>query len=152
MTEQDYFVVTYDKFIFRLPKGLLYSRDDTWVKVEGEIATVGVDDFLQRRSGDVAFAELEPVGTQLAPGDDLGNIETIKALLVVHSPVAGEIVEVNEELELRPELVNEDPYGAGWLVKVRLTDREADRRELMDAETFLPLFEQTIEEEGRRLK
>jgi glycine cleavage system H protein len=148
MSEQGYYEVTYDKFVFRLARGLLYSRDHTWVKIDGDVATVGINDFLQRNSGDVAFAEPAPPGTQLARGGDLGSIETIKVTLVIPSPVAGEVVEANKALDRRPELINEDPYGAGWLVKVRLSDRE----ELMDAETFLPLFEQTIEEEGRKLK
>jgi glycine cleavage system H protein len=148
MTEQDYYEVTYDKFVFRLQKGLLYSRDHTWVKIDGDVATVGVNDFLQRNSGDVAFAEPAPPGTELARGDDLGSIETIKVTLVIPSPVSGEVVEANKALDRRPELINEDPYGEGWLVKVRLSDRE----ELMDVEEFLPVFEQTIEEEGRKLK
>jgi glycine cleavage system H protein len=152
MTEQNYFEVTYDKFIFRLDKGLLYSRDDTWVKVEGDIATVGINDFLQRRSGDVTFAEPSPRGTQLARGDDLGSIETIKVTLLIPSPVAGEVMEANKALDRQPELINEDPYGAGWLVKVRLSDWEADRRELLDAEAFLPVFKQAIEVEGQKLK
>jgi glycine cleavage system H protein len=148
MTGQDYYEVTYDKFVFRLQRGLLYSSDHTWVKVEGDIATVGINDFLQRNSGDVAFAEPAPPGTELARGDDLGSIETIKVTLVIPSPVSGEVVEANKALDRRPELINEDPYGEGWLVKVRLSDRG----ELMDAEEFLPVFEQTIEEEGRKLK
>jgi glycine cleavage system H protein len=148
MAGQDYYEVTYDKFVFRLQRGLLYSSDHTWVKVEGDIATVGINDFLQRNSGDVAFAEPAPPGTELARGDDLGSIETIKVTLVIPSPVSGEVVEANKALDRRPELINEDPYGEGWLVKVRLSDRG----ELMDAEEFLPVFEQTIEEEGRKLK
>lgn len=152
MAEQEHFVVTYDKFVFHLSKGPLYSRDHTWVKMEGDTATVGLNDFLQRNSGDVAFAEPALPGTQLERGGDLGSIETIKVTLVIPSPVSGEVVEANKALARRPELVNEDPYGEGWLVKVRLSDWEADRRELMDAETFLPIFTQTIEEEGRKLK
>jgi glycine cleavage system H protein len=152
MSNNDYLETTYDKFIFRVARGYYYSRADVWVKLEDGAALLGVSDFLQRRSGDAAFVEPVVAGTQLQPGDEFAHLETIKADIVLPSPVSGTVVATNDELLSRPELVNEDPYGEGWIVRVRLTDWAADQANLLDAAAYFPLMQARIEEEGRKLR
>jgi glycine cleavage system H protein len=99
-----------------------YSRTHEWVTVDGETATVGITDFAQSQLGDVVFLELPDAGTTVARGGTFGVIESVKAASDLYSPVAGKIVAVNDRLTGNPELVNSDPYGDGWLIKVELTD------------------------------
>ena len=97
-----------------------YTETHEWVQVDGDVATIGITDFAQSQLGDVVFLELPSVGRQLEPGDSFGAVESVKAASDLYSPVAGSVVEVNEALSEAPETVNRDPYGDGWLVKVRL--------------------------------
>jgi glycine cleavage system H protein len=97
-----------------------YTETHEWVTVEDGIATVGITDFAQGQLGDVVFLELPPVGREVETGDTVGVIESVKAASDLYSPVAGSVAEVNESLNDSPEKVNQDPYGAGWLIKVRL--------------------------------
>ncbi len=143
--------LTVDKFTFRVPKGLYYSEAGVWVRLEGEVARLGLSDFAQQRSGDMAFAEVRPPGVLLAPGDMLAAVETIKVDIDLPSPVGGEIIEVNPALEDAPERINEDPYGEGWLARVELAVWEADRAELLDAEAYYALIKRQAEEEARKL-
>ena len=116
--------LTVDKFTFRVPKGLYYTDAGVWVRLEGDTARLGLSDFAQQRSGDMAFAEVKPVGTAIEPGDEFAAIETIKVDIALPSPVSGAIVEINPALEESPEQVNTEPYGNGWMIKVRLRDRQ----------------------------
>ena len=138
MTE--FLETTFDKFVFKVKVGYFYSNDDFWASVIGNAALIGVSDFLQKVKGDVAFLETAEVGTEVKQGQELGKIETIKATFGVLSPVSGKVVEVNRELESSPYLINEDPYGAGWIYKVELTDFESDKMSLLMDEGYFDLM------------
>ncbi len=116
-------------------KDLKFSEDHEWVKVEGEIITVGISDYAQKELGDVVYVELPPVGDTVAKGDACSNIESVKAVSDIYSPVTGEITEANQALEDKPELVNHDPYGDGWIFKVKMEDA-GELDELMDAGAY----------------
>lgn len=125
------------------PEDSRYAKSHEYVHMEGEVGTVGITDYAQKELGDVVFVELPQVGTQLDQGDELGSIESVKAVSELFSPVSGEVVEVNETLADKPELVNTDPYGDGWMIRVRLkAPDEVD--ELMGAEEY----EEYIEKEA----
>jgi glycine cleavage system H protein len=124
------------------PQDRRYSRTHEWVAVEGNAATIGITDYAQEQLGDVVFVELPAVGTVLEAEQAMGNVESVKAVSEIFAPVAGEVVEANGELESRPELLNQDPYGAGWLIKVRVAPGAG--KELMDAAAY----EKFVEEEG----
>lgn len=117
------------------PEDSKYAKSHEYVHVEGDVGTIGITDYAQKELGDVVFVELPQVGSQLEAADELGSIESVKAVSELFSPVSGEVVEVNEALTEKPELVNTDPYGDGWMIKVRLSDpTEVD--ELMSAEEY----------------
>jgi len=140
-----------DKFTFKVATDRLFTDGHLWVKPEDGLARIGLSDYIQQSSGDVAFAEPELAGTELARGDDLGSIETIKVNLVLSSPISGVIKEVNPALEDAPELVNQDPYGEGWLVLVEATNWEADRAKLLDPERYFKMMKAEAEEESSKL-
>ncbi len=100
---------------------LSYHPEHTWARIEGDLATVGITDFAQGELGDVVFVELPRAGRRLAAGEVFGSVESSKSVSELISPVAGEVVAVNAELEDAPERINDDPYGAGWMIRVRLT-------------------------------
>jgi len=139
-----------DKFTFRVPKGLYYNDVGVWVRQEGSVARLGLSDFAQQRSGDMAFAEVKPVETLLKPGDEFASIETIKVNVILPSPVTGAIAEINRALEDAPELINQDPYGKGWLATVELTDWEADKAKLLHADAYYALVKEQAEEEMKK--
>ena len=142
--------LTVDKFKFRVSKEVYYSDAGVWVKREGSLARLGLSDFAQQRSGDMAFVEAKPTNTTLKAGDEFAAIETIKVTIGLPSPVAGKIVQVNGDLEGTPEWVNQDPYGKGWLVVVELSDWENDRARLMDAQAYYALIKEQAEEEMKK--
>ncbi|MBP5566435.1 MAG: glycine cleavage system protein GcvH [Bacteroidales bacterium] len=100
---------------------LLYSESHEWVKVDGNIAIIGVSDFAQEEMGDITYVDVPAEGDSVTKGEDFGALESVKASSELYSPVSGEVVAVNEELEDKPELINEDPYGA-WIIKVEMSD------------------------------
>ncbi len=102
------------------PTDRLYSKDHEWIKIDGEVGTLGITEYAQDELGEVVFVELPEVGQSYDAAEEIGTIESVKAVAEVFSPVAGEIVEVNEALEDKPELVNEGPHEGGWLVKIKL--------------------------------
>lgn len=122
-----------------VPDDLKYSKDHEWVKVEGDSATIGITDHAQSALGDITYVELPEEEEDFSAGDSFGTVESVKAASDCYMPVSGKISEINEELENTPEVINSDPYGDGWLIKVELADTgELDK--LMDAaayETFL---------------
>ncbi len=124
------------------PNDRLYSSSHEWAKIEGNTATIGITQYAQEQLGDVVFVELPAVGRQVARGEAMGTIESVKAVSDLFAPVAGTVAEVNGELEAHPELVNQDPYGAGWLV--RLTVGAGAAEGLMDAAAY----ERFVAEEG----
>jgi len=117
------------------PDDYRYTTEHEWVRVEDDIAVLGVTDFAQKELGEVVFVELPQVGHVYDAGDEIGTIESVKAVAEVFTPIAGEIVEVNEALADDPELINEDPHVDGWLVKVRYS-ASSDLDSLMDAEAY----------------
>lgn len=118
-----------------IPENLLYTSDHEWVKIDGDIATVGVTDFAQKELGDIVYVEVESVDETIAKGEEFGSIEAVKTVSDLFMPLSGEIIEFNEKLEEDPELVNKDAYGEGWMIKIKLSDTsEAD--ELMDAKAY----------------
>ena len=98
---------------------LKYTKDHEWVKIDGDIATIGITEFAQKELGDIVFVEVETVGETIEIGEVFGTVEAVKTVSDLFMPLTGEITEFNEELEGSPELVNEDPYGAGWMIKVK---------------------------------
>ena len=118
-----------------IPEDSRYAKSHEYVHVEAGIGTIGITDYAQKELGDVVFVELPQVGSQLEAGDELGSIESVKAVSELFAPVSGEVVEINEALAEKPELVNTDPYGDGWMVKVRLSD-PTEVEELMNAEEY----------------
>jgi glycine cleavage system H protein len=147
---EDMLELTVDKFTFRVPKGLYYSEAGVWVKLESSVARLGLSDFAQQRSGDMAFAEAMPVGTALKVGDEVASVETIKVNISLPSPVTGTVAEVNAELQDAPEWINQDPYGKGWLVVVQLTDWASDKARLLNAEAYHALIKRQAEEEVKK--
>lgn len=118
------------------PNDYYYSQDHEWVKVEdGQIGVVGITDFAQKQLGDVVYVELPEVGTQLEFHQTLGVVESVKAVSDIYSPVSGEVVEVNQALNDNPELINEDPHGQGWIVKIKIKD-ESELQKLMSATEY----------------
>jgi glycine cleavage system H protein len=105
-----------------IPDNVKYTKDHEWIKVEGESATVGITDYAQGELGDIVFVEIETEGEHLDQGDVFGTIEAVKTVSDLFMPVAGEVTEVNAELEESPDLINEDPFGKGWLIKIKLDD------------------------------
>jgi glycine cleavage system H protein len=141
----DHLELTVDKFTFRFPKGLRYSEAGLWVRQEGNAARIGLSDFAQQRNGDMAFANLAPAGTALEVGDEVASIETVKVNISLPSPVKGTIVEINPALRQMAELINQEPYGRGWMAVVQAADLEHDMRTLLDVEAYLELARQQAE-------
>ncbi len=124
-----------------VPKELLYSRTHEWARVQDDVVVVGITQYAQEQLGEVVYVELPEVGTGADAGEELGTLESVKAVSEFNSPAAGEVVEVNERLADEPNLVNDDPYGEGWLVKI---SGSVDDDALLDADAYLEM----IEEEG----
>ena len=149
MSFQEY---VYDKFIFKVKNEIYYHIDGCWVEKTGDIATIGVTDFFQTLNGDVASVVLFGVGLKLKQGSPIGDIETMKVSFELTSPVSGEIVEQNKLLDNSPELVNLEPYGSGWLLKVKLDNFETDKLNLMDSKSYFDFMKSKVAEEGDKLK
>ena len=124
-----------------VPEELQYTKSHEWVRTEGDTATIGITDHAQDELGDVVFVELPEVGTTFEAGGSFGTVESVKAVSDLYTPVGGEVVEVNEALNDQPEKINEDPYGEGWMVKLRVSDEGSGLLSASD-------YEQFVEEEG----
>ncbi|MCK9305015.1 MAG: glycine cleavage system protein GcvH [Bacteroidales bacterium] len=118
-----------------IPANLKYSTDHEWVKVEGGIAVIGITDFAQNQLGDIVFVDIQTEGETLNQGEVFGAIEAVKTVADALMPISGKIVEVNPALEDSPELVNKDPYGEGWMVKIEMTD-PSELEKLLDAQAY----------------
>ncbi|RKD91775.1 glycine cleavage system H protein [Mangrovibacterium diazotrophicum] len=123
-----------------LPENLKYTKEHEWVRVEGDIAVVGITDFAQGELGDIVFVEIETVGESLAAGETFGTVEAVKTVSDLFMPVTGEVVEFNSALEDSPELINKDAYGDGWMVKVKIEDA-SQLDALMDAAAYQAMLE-----------
>jgi glycine cleavage system H protein len=119
-----------------VPEELQYTRSHEWVRTEGDTATIGITDHAQDELGDIVFVELPEQGTTLGAGDSFGTVESVKAVSDLYAPVGGEVVEVNEALNDSPEKINEDPYGEGWIIKLRVSD-EGNLLSASDYEQFI---------------
>lgn len=118
-----------------IPSNLKYTNDHEWLKIEGDVALVGITDFAQSELGDVVFVDIQTQGETLGAGEVFGTIEAVKTVADAMMPVAGEVIEVNGELEGAPELLNSDPYGKGWMIKIKV-DNTADIDTLLDAAQY----------------
>lgn len=119
------------------PQELKYTKDHEWVKIEGDIATIGITEFAQKELGDIVYVEVETVGETIEAGEVFGTVEAVKTVSDLFMPLTGEILEFNGELESSPELVNESPYESGWMVKVKIT--AGIPSDLLDAATYAEL-------------
>jgi glycine cleavage system H protein len=148
----DVLTFTLDKFKFEVPTDRFYSEEGLWVLPEGDNhVRIGLSDFVQQRSGDVAFAEIKPDGTTVGVEDEVAVIETIKVDIYFTSPVAGKVAEVNPEMDMAPEAINQDPYGEGWLAVIEAEDWEADRERLLDPEAYFEIMKEEAEEEAKKV-
>ena len=118
-----------------VPAELKYTKEHEWIRVEGEEAYVGITDYAQSQLGDIVFVEVETEGDNLEAGDTFGSIEAVKTVSDLYMPVSGEVLEFNSELEDQPDLVNKDPYGKGWIIKVKIED-EAKLDGLLSADAY----------------
>lgn len=122
-----------------IPAALKYTKEHEWISVEGDIATVGITDFAQSELGDIVYVEIETVGKSLSGGEVFGSVEAVKTVSDLYLPIAGEILELNQTVIDSPELVNSDPYGEGWLIKLKIANA-ADVEGLMDADAYQQLI------------
>ena len=147
----DFLETTVDKFTFKVADDRFYNEEGVWAKEENGRVRIGLSDFVQQRSGDVAFAEIKPAGTVLAMGEEVAVIETIKVNITYTSPVNGKIAEVNPAMNDAPEAINQDPYGAGWLAVMEVADWEADCAQLLDPQAYFKIMKGQAEEEAKNL-
>ena len=117
------------------PEDLKFSKEHEWVLVEGSVATVGITDYAQDQLGDIVFVELPAVGDKVSKEDAFGVVESVKAVSDIYAPVSGKVVEVNDDLPENPEMLNEDPYGDGWIIKIEMNDPE-EIQDLMTATEY----------------
>ncbi len=117
------------------PENLRYTKDHEWLRMEGDTAVIGITEFAQHELGDIVYVEIETVGQELKSGDIFGTVEAVKTVSDLYLPVNGSVSEVNPKLNSNPELVNSDPYGEGWMVKIKVSEG-ADLGSLMDAKAY----------------
>jgi len=146
----EFLEVTVDKFTFKVATDRFYTREGLWVLPEADRVRIGLSDFLQQRSGDIAFAEIKPVGTALKVDDEVASIETIKVNVALGSPVGGKVIEVNPDMDTAPEAINQDPYGKGWLAVIEAPDWDADRSRLLDPAAYFEVVKREAEEEMKK--
>ena len=149
----EYLEMTADKFTFRVATDRVYSPEGVWVLPEPDSprVRVGLADYLQQHNGDVAFANVKPAGTKLAVGGQFAEIETIKAMVDLHAPVSGTIVEVNAALNMAPESINQTPYEAGWLAVIEPAAWEEERPKLLDAAAYFKVMQARVQEDLKGL-
>jgi glycine cleavage system H protein len=149
----EYLEMTADKFTFRVATDRLYSPQGVWVlpQPDSPSVRVGLADYLQLHNGDVAFANVKPLGTRLAAGSQFAEIETIKAMVDLHAPISGTIVAVNAALNASPEAINQAPYEAGWLVVIEPAAWETERSKLLDAAAYFAVMQGQVQEDLKGL-
>jgi glycine cleavage system H protein len=139
-----------DKFTFKVATDRYYNAAGVWALPVENGVRVGLSDFLQQRSGDVAFSEVKPVGTALAVDDEFASIDTIKVNIALPSPMSGKIMRVNPLMESAPEKINQDPYGEGWICEIEASQWEADRAALLDGPAYFRRMKSEAEEEAKK--
>ena len=122
-----------------IPVELKYTKEHEWIRLEGETATVGVTDYAQGELGEIVFVEVETVGENLGAGDMFGTVEAVKTVSEMFMPVGGEVLEFNADLESNPEFINDDPYGKGWIIKIKVSS-EAEMSDLLSADEYQSLL------------
>ena len=147
----EYLTTLVDKFTFKVALDRLYTVEGVWALPDAGRVRIGVSDFLQQRSGDVAFAEIKPLGTAVKAGDEVAVIETIKVNISLTSPQTGRVQEANPGLADAPEAINQDPYGAGWLAILEPANWETDRAQLLTAAAYFEKMKGQAEEEAKKL-
>lgn len=140
-------VLSVGKFAFKVATDRLYGQEGTWAKGEGNRVRIGLSDYLQQRSGDMAFAEVKAVGTEVSVGGELAVVETVKVNVSLSSPVTGRVVEVNPLMAGAPEVINQDPYGTGWMAVVEARDWQADSQRLLEPQAFWAKMKREAEQE-----
>uniref|UniRef100_A0A7C6A899 Glycine cleavage system H protein n=1 Tax=candidate division WOR-3 bacterium TaxID=2052148 RepID=A0A7C6A899_UNCW3 len=123
-------------------KELRYTKTHEWVRIDGDIATVGITDFAQEQLSDIVYVDLGSIGKKVKQGDAFGTIEAVKAVSDLYAPVSGEIISINDDLKTTPDLVNKEPYGKGWMVKIKISD-QAELGNLLDAKGYEELIGKT---------
>ncbi|MEJ2049823.1 MAG: glycine cleavage system protein GcvH [Calditrichota bacterium] len=123
----------------QIPGNLKYTKDHEWTKIEGDTAIIGITDFAQSELGDIVYVELPEVGAQTKQGESFGTIEAVKAVSDLFAPLTGEVLEVNSELSDKPEVINKDPYGDGWIIKIKLSDK-GELEKLLDKSKYEELI------------
>ena len=123
----------------KIPEDLRYTKDHEWVKIEGNVATVGVTDFAQSELGDIVFVEIETLDEELKKEEVFGSVEAVKTVSDLFMPIGGTVIEINENIESSPELVNSDPYGDGWMIKIEINEA-SDIENLLSAEAYSSLI------------
>ena len=121
------------------PENLKYTKDHEWISIQGKIGTIGVTDYAQGELGDVVFIDIDPNKANIKLGDSIGTIEAVKTVSDIYAPCSGKIVEVNNHLQTQPEVVNTDPYGLGWMVKIEITD-PSELNSLLDSKAYKQLI------------
>ncbi len=149
MNEEHYQTVV-DKFIFTAKRGLFYAENDTWVKLENGRVRVGLTDYFQRRVGDVVYIEFPKVGIMVKRSEEIAQLESIKTVSSITSPLEGTILEVNESLTNKPEMINEESYGKGWLVLIYPVNLKKNLKQLLTAERYFELMKVKLENEMKR--
>lgn len=124
-----------------IPENLKYTKDHEWAKIEGDTAIVGITDFAQKELGDIVFVEIETVGETCEKEEIFGTVEAVKTVSDLFMPLSGEIIEKNEELDNSPEAINKDPYGEGWMIKIKFSD-PSEVNELLNAAAYKELIEE----------
>jgi len=120
-----------------IPENLKYTKDHEWISIEGDVATVGITDFAQGELGDIVYVEIEKIGENFSKEQVFGTVEAVKTVSDLFMPLTGEIIDINEELNEKPELVNEDPYGEGWMIKIKVNS--SDISDLLNSEQYKKL-------------
>ena len=120
-----------------IPENLKYTKDHEWISIQGDVATVGITDFAQGELGDIVYVEIEKIGENFSKEEVFGTVEAVKTVSDLFMPLTGEIIGINEELNEKPELVNEDPYGQGWMIKIKVNS--SDISDLLNSEQYKKL-------------
>jgi len=123
-----------------IPENLKYTKDHEWIKIDGEEAYIGITDYAQNELGDIVFVEIETEGEKLDKEEVFGTVEAVKTVSDIFMPISGEVLEVNSKLEDSPEIVNKDPYGEGWLIKIKISD-QSELDDLLDASKYKDLIQ-----------
>jgi len=132
---------------YEIREDLYYTKEHEWAKIEGEVVRIGITDYAQKQLRDIVYVELPEVGKKVKYMETIGTVESVKAVSEVYSPVSGEVIEVNSELENSPELVNQDPYGQGWIAVIKPDNLNEDIKKLLTAEKYAELIKEELEKE-----